>query len=157
MTDNTLTDWISSLSTFGAMVIAGVTAYLAYKQYLEPPSQEADPDSATDEAASDYRVCLVVFDTAKQKTQLKIKDKCLECWLLDKRIDKSKLQWTLANSEIERVLAEDDFVVIAGYKVRSGLFSLGRRRNWLYSKKLFPEPAYLHGELHELLKLAVSA
>ena len=75
---------------------------------VEPPSQEADPDSATDEAASGDRVSLVVFDTAKQKTQLKIKDKCLECWLLDKRIDKSKIQWTLANSEIERVLPQRD-------------------------------------------------
>ncbi len=43
-----------------------------------------------------------------------------------------------------------------GYKVRTGTFTLGPRRNWLYSKVLFPEPAYMSGVLKHLLVNASS-
>jgi hypothetical protein len=40
------------------------------------------------------------------------------------------------------------------YRASSGLFAIGRRKNWLYLKKLFPEPEYLHGTLTDLLEQA---
>lgn len=155
MAPTSITDWISALSAVGATIIAGVTAYLAYKQYLQPPSQEAEPDVASDEDAAIVKSSLVVFDTSKQRTLLKIEAQNLECWLRDKRAETDKHQWTLGKAEIQRIINESDLAVSPGYKAQTGLFKLGKRRNWLYSKKLFPEPDYLHGELSDLLKAAL--
>jgi hypothetical protein len=135
---SSITDWISALSAFAATLIAGVTAYLAYEQYLKPLAQEAEPDVAIDESASTLKSNLVVFETSKQRTELKIGQHGLECWLQDKRTKTHKHQWSLDKSEIQRIIEEKDFAVTPGYKAQTGLFRLGERRNWLYSKNYFP-------------------
>ena len=157
MEPSSITDWISALSALLGTLIAGVAAYLAYKQYLLPPAQESEPESADDQIASPVIDELTVFDTSKQRTLLKIRSKGLECWLMDKRTNTDKHQWTLGKSEIQSILDDRDFAVTPGYKAQTGLFKLGKRRNWLYSKKLFPEPDYLHGALHEILKGALQS
>ncbi|MEP2027924.1 MAG: hypothetical protein ABJI96_04335 [Paracoccaceae bacterium] len=59
--------------------------------------------------------------------------------------------WKIRN---QRIIDESDFDVTPGYKVQTGLFRSGKRRNWLYSKKLFPDPGYLRVELLETPKSA---
>lgn len=155
MTESSITDWISALSTLGATVIAGFMAFFAYKQYLQPPTQEVEPDLAKDDAAEAVKSQLVVFETSKQRTRLNVSPGGLECWLLNKRTDEDKHQWTIGKTEIQRIINDRDFEVTPGYKAQTGLFKLGKRRNWLYSKKLFPEPDYLHGELLDILRAAL--
>ncbi|KAF7766379.1 hypothetical protein PUND_a2196 [Pseudoalteromonas undina] len=43
-----------------------------------------------------------------------------------------------------------------GYKARTGTFTIGPRRNWLYTKSLFPEPDYLETVVKKLLENASS-
>lgn len=151
----TVTDWISAISALVATLITGFTAWFAYKQYLEPPKQEQDPDSAKDVAADLEKRDLTVFDTSKQRTLLKVAEHGLECWLPDKRTKSNKLQWTISKEELSSIITENDYIVTSGHKARTGLFKIGKRRNWLYSKNLFPEPEYLHGALSEIMKRAL--
>ena len=81
MVPTLITDWISALSAVGGTLIAVVAAYLVYKQYLQPLAQEAEPDVAIDGTAASMNSKLVVFDTSKQRTLLKIGSQGLECWL----------------------------------------------------------------------------
>ena len=154
---STITDWISASSALGATIIAGMTAYLAYKQYLRPLSQEAEPDAASDDTAADKKAELVVFETSKQRTKLTVQSRSLECWLLNKETSDDRHQWTLGATEIRRILDQRDVIVTPGYRSQTGLFKMGTKRNWLYSKKLFPDPDYLRGELHEILETALQA
>jgi hypothetical protein len=151
---SSITDWISALSAAVTTLIAAVTAYYAYRQYLQPLAQEAEPDVAIDKSASTLKSNLVVFETSKQRTELKIGPHGLECWLQDKSTKTPKHQWSLEKSKIQQIIAEKDFAVTPGYKAQTGLFRLGERRNWLYSKKLFPDPEYLRGELSDYLRAA---
>lgn len=157
MSDPSITDWIGAASSVVATVIAAVTAYLAYKQYLQPPKQEADPDTPQDVTATAPSPDTLVFRTSKQETRLTVSGAGLECHLLDKNSGQEKHQWTLAQSMCKQILDSGNYSVNAGYKARSGTFSIGPRRNWLYSKALFPEPDYLQGALSDLLKRASNA
>lgn len=156
MPQASIPEWISALSSLAATIIAGFTAYYAYQQYLLPPSQEAEPDRPNDQDAQAEQFELVVFETSKQQTLLKATQRGLECWLLNKRTSEDKHQWSIGRAEIARIVETDDVVVSSGYKAQTGLFKLGERRNWLYSKKLFPEPDYLHGALFEVLNKSLN-
>ena len=157
MPDPSITDWISAISSALATLVAAVAAYFAYKQYLQPPAQEPEPDEALAKAAEAEQAEVVVFRTKKQKTYFKITERGLECHLEDDRPDKGGHQWTLSTSQTREILATNDYSVNPGFKARSGTFSLGLRRNWLYSKALYPEPDYLHGTLQDLLTRASNA
>ena len=47
---------------------------------------------------------------------------------------------------------DDDLSVSTDYTENSGLFSLGKRKNWAYSKKLFPESEMLEAVLLKILR-----
>ncbi len=157
MSDPSITDWIGAASSVAATLIAAVTAYLAYKQYLQPPKQEADPDTPQDVTAAEPSPDTLVFRTSRQETRLTVSAAGLECHLLNKESGQEKHQWTLDPAMCTQILDSGNYTVNAGYKARSGTFSLGPRRNWLYSKALFPESDYLHGALTDLLKRASDA
>jgi hypothetical protein len=152
MTDPSITDWIFAVSSIIATIIAGVAAYYAYKQYLQPPVQEADPTKALDNEAETELTSVPVFETAKQLTTLKITSPGHECHLKDDDPKKGGLKWILSKDQIAKILANNTYAVNPRLEVRSGTFSVVPRRNWLYSKSLFPELDYLHGMLGDLLK-----
>jgi hypothetical protein len=154
MTDPSITDWISAVSSIFATLIAGAAAYFAYKQYLQPPVQEPDPTEAQVNDTETAPTSTPVFKTSSQLTTLQITSRGLECHLDDDRPGKGGLQWVLSKDQVSKILATHDYSVTPGAKARSGTFSVGPRRNWLYSKSLFPEPDYLHGTLADLLKRA---
>jgi hypothetical protein len=154
MAEPSITDWIGALSAAAGTAVAGVMAYLAYRQYLQPPEQEALPDVPVDAAAEPAAAEKVVFSTSKQETRLAITDDGLECHLRNFQRNTDKLQWRLSKELCGRILNGNSYFADPGYKARTGTFTLGDRRNWLYSKSLFPEPQYLHGELRDLLERA---
>ena len=155
MSDPSITDWISALSAGAGTAIAGVTAWLAYRQYLRAPVQEDDPEDASDAKAEPSVTEVIVFKTSKQTTRLKADKGEIQCHLDDTREGRGGPQWTLSRAELTTIIKEDLIVVRPGYKARTGVFDIGRKKNWLYSKKLFPEPAFLHGALTELVRTAI--
>ena len=147
-----ITDWISAGSSVIATLVAIVMAVLAYLQFLRAPRQEVETHESNDVIADTRLTQLLVFKTSKQKTHLRIVDGMIKCFLDDTRPNKGGHQWTLSRSQIKTILEKKDYHVNPGFKSRSGVFSLGPKKNWLYSKSIFPEPEYLYGALTELLK-----
>jgi len=130
-----------------------VMAILAYRTYLKTPKQETEAEKPSIEKTVDGKLTeLLVFKTSKQKTRLKATSQGVECYLEDVRRRKEDRQWTLSREEAAKILSTGSFSVNPGYKATVGVFSIGPRRNWLYSKNLFPEPDYLHGAIKQLLK-----
>ena len=148
-----IVDVVSKIAT---TVIAGFGAWVAYQTLMRTPVQEAEPEEAKiseEEIAVPSEV--VVFKTSKQTTRLRVTEKGLECHLEDRRPGKrGGHQWTLSKRQVKEILSSHDFRVYPSYKLYSGVFSIGPRKNWLYSKKLFPEPSLLELELERLLKKA---
>jgi hypothetical protein len=54
----------------------------------------------------------------------------------------SGLQWILTKGEAKEILSKGKYWVHPGCSLNSGVFSIGLRRNWLYSKQI-PEPNLL--------------
>ena len=144
---------VTQVATTG---IAGFGAWVAYQTLLRTPEQEPEPEKAeVTEAETRVPTQVNVFETSDQITYLKVTNDGLECYLDDSRPGKqSGHQWTLTKIQAEAILSKRDYRVYSGYKLRSGLFSIGPRRNWLYSKKLYPEPTLLELEIERLLEKA---
>ena len=150
--------FVDAVQVTTQMLVAGtavVTAWLAWRTYFRQPeqSQEEEPESAQASSGGRLRQ-LVVFKTPHQTTTLRVVDNGLECHLDDVREGKGGHQWTLTRAQGAEFLRLEQFKVTPGSKVAVGTFSIGPRRDWLYSKRLFPNPDYLHGSLKELLQNA---
>ena len=153
MPDN-LIDWVSVVTQVVTAGTALVMAVLGYRTYLQAPEQEAEPEGPSVEETEVNLTEEPVFWTSKQKTTLVVSAEGLECYLEDLKTGDSRKQWTLSPTQVNDVLTNGTYSVNPGYKSRTGTFSIGPRRNWLYSKKLFPEPEYLHGVIKQLLQSA---
>jgi len=154
----TFTNWVQVITQIVTAVTAVVMAFLGYKTYLQPPEQssENEPEEAVNAEAEEKLKSILVFKTSKQQTWLSISDQGLSCHIDDTREGKGGPQWTLIKTQAAEILNTNTYHVNPGYKVKTGTFTLGPRRNWLYSKVLFPEPDYLHGVLKQLLSNASS-
>lgn len=145
-----IVDVVSKIAT---TLIAGLGAWVAYQTLLRTPHQEAEPEEA-EVLEKDITVpsAVVVFKTSNQTTRLKVTESGLECYLEDSRKGKrSGHQWTLTKEQAKIILSSHDYRIYPGYKLYSGVFSIGPRKNWLYSKKLYPEPSLLELQLENLL------
>jgi hypothetical protein len=145
-----LVDIVSKIAT---TLIAGFGAWVAYQTLLKTPEQEAEPELA-DTTDRDVAIApeLKVFETSMQTTWLKNTAKGLECHIDERRPGKTGgHQWTIGIQAVKEILSNGDYSVNPGYKLSTGVFSIGSHRNWLYSKKLYPEPESLHFEIMRLL------
>lgn len=134
-------------------IIACFMGYFAWKTFLKIPAQVSEPEESEDvEADIGSLRSVVVFNTKKQTTTLKVSEDGLECYLKNKEEGEERLQWTISKSDASKYLERKQFNVYPGYRANSGTFSIGPKRNWLYSKKLFPEAIYLEDEIKSLLK-----
>lgn len=134
-----------------------VMAILAYRTYLRAPEQEeTEPENASVNQAEDSLREILLFRTSKQKTWLAVTEQGLSCRIDDTRQGKGGPQWVLSKVEAKAILESGAYHVNPGYKVRIGTFTIGPRRNWLYTKALFPEPDYLVTVLKKLLENASS-
>ncbi|CAM4098593.1 hypothetical protein [Pseudoalteromonas ostreae] len=151
--DMNFTEWVQVITQIVTAATAVVMAFLGYKTYLQPPEQssENEPDEAFSDDAEEKLKRILVFKTSKQKTWLSVSNQGLSCHIDDTRQGKGGPQWTLTRTQASEILNTNNYHVNPGYKVKTGTFTLGPRRNWLYSKVLFPEPDYLHGVLKQLL------
>lgn len=144
-----IADLISKIAQTG---IAGFGAWLAWRAFLKEDAQESEVinfELPVVDAPSELKI----FETSNQTTVLKKTASGIECHLNDRRPGKRQgNRWTLSPSMIDEILKNGDIYVNPGIKLRSGLLSIGVHSNWLYSKKLFPEPALLHHRVVELLR-----
>ena len=152
----TFVEWVQITTQIITAMTAFFMAVFAYKTYLRPPEQslEAEPDEASDEEADEELKETLVFETSRQKTWLSVTPQGLHCRIDDTRDGKGGPQWTLSKTQAAEILKSGAYHVNQGYKVKTGTFTLGPRRNWLYSKVLFPETDYLHGVLKQILENA---
>lgn len=137
----------------GTIVQSGVAVFLAiiaWKTFLREGVQEVtDEDALTSTKPSD----LLLFSTSKQKTWLRKTKAGIECHLEDERPGKSSgHRWTMAPHEVKKTVENSQIYVNPGYKLRTGLISIGRHSNWLYSKNLHPDPSELQSKVYALLK-----
>ena len=153
-----LDGWVQVITQIVTTVTAVVMAVLAYVNYLRPPEQatKEESDKAVDEAADEELSQVLVFKTSKQQTWFTATDQGIECRIDDTRPGRGGLQWVIPKRQAREILKMGTFFVNPGYKARTGTFTLGPKRNWLYSKSLFPEPEYLRGVLRQLLEGASS-
>lgn len=98
----------------------------------------------------------LVYRTSKQQTYLRVTARGLECHMYDDRPSKAGHQWTISKSQAAQILRENQVTVTPNYTTHSGLFTVGERRDWLYSMKLFPEPKMLEETLKQLLSDAAT-
>ena len=61
------------------------------------------------------------------------------------------IQWSLPLDNVGEIRARE-----RRDAKKTGLLDIGRRRNWLYSRRLFPEPRLLKQAIDELLETARS-
>jgi len=136
---------IQALAAVGTMIIAAITAWFAYKKFL---ASEILYQSMTPEDN------LVVFQTRNQTTELKATDTGLELFVHDNRPNKrSGRQWLLDGDKIKDILEKDDYSATDESKFNScGVFSIGPRKNWLYSKNLYKNKEDLVNDIQRLLK-----
>ncbi len=150
-------DWVAVFTNILTTLTAVIMAYFAWRTYLKTPEQEPEPNDKKANNDEDFSAKqLIVFKTSKQKTILKITSKGLECHLEDNRVGRGGHQWTIKKDDAKLILESSNYYVNSGYKVNTGTFSIGQRRNWLYSKKFFPEPEYLLAQLKDLLNKTIS-
>jgi len=155
--NNTILDWVNAVSQIIMALTTVVMGVLAYMTYLKSPRQK-DVSEEANPSLKDIDQHLteeVVFKTLKQTTRLRVTDKGLECHLNDTRPNKGGLQWIISKNECKKILENQNYSVNPGFRALSGRFNIGSRRNWLYSKNLFPEPDYLKAVIKELLNNAV--
>jgi hypothetical protein len=95
-----------------------------------------------------------VFETSEQTGWLEVTEKGLEYHLDDRRPGGRSRRWQLTRAEASEILSERNYQVDSKYTERSGLFSIGPRKNWLYSQRLYPKPDLLEVEIKRLLEEA---
>jgi hypothetical protein len=151
-------DTVQVITQIVTAVTAVVMAFFAYRTYLSAPDQESetDPESATDVEAAEELTEILVFKTANQKTFLALTNQGIECRIEDVRAGKGGPQWIISRANAAAILESRAYQVNPGYKVKTGMFSIGSRKNWLYTKSLFPDPDYLQSVLKKLLENACS-
>lgn len=147
-------DIVNVGSQIATTLIAGFGAWVAYQALLRTPVQEAEPEEPEiPEPETIAPKSVKVFETLNQKTWLKVTGAGLECHLEDTRPNRRNgLQWRFTREQAGEILNARDFRVYPGYRLYSGVFVIGPRRNWLYSKRLYPEPSLLESEIERLLR-----
>jgi hypothetical protein len=104
---------------------------------------ELSPSRAPDERVLGH---LLVFSTSRQRTWLVTTNRYLYCVLDGEKTREAGrlLQWRLALESAKPVVARRK-------NARIGLLSIGPRRNWLYSLKLFSTPESLEDSVRQMV------
>lgn len=97
-------------------------------------AEEYDPQRENVDNAE----ALLIFQTSRQQTWLVATNRRLYCVLDDLNRSFTRVQWSIrAETLCMNGRVTIDITTDNDYTARSGLLNIGRRRDWLYSKKLF--------------------
>ena len=128
-----------------------IMAIIAYFTYINTPRQKSETEKALSEKENE----VIVFKTKRQRTKIMLdKDKKkIICYLKDIKNNINDIQWTINQTQAKDILEKKNLSINSNYKVNVGTFSVGLHKNWLYSKKIFPDPKTLELKLYSLLKM----
>lgn len=135
----------------GATDPGGEAARELLRLGAEGPFTEAgirDLIAKSDQISSDEKVVqtLLLFETRTQHTWLIATNKQLFCVLDDEktRYNNRMIQWRMPLDHAAPVVA-------VAHRQRSGKVNIGDKRNWLYSRKLFPTPGMLEERIAKMV------
>ena len=74
----------------------------------------------------------------------------------DQRAGRGGHQWSIGPQALRQILSSGSYHVYPGHRTDSGKFTIGRRRNWLYSQRLFPEADMLQDALRDVIEAAIA-
>jgi len=99
---------------------------------------------------------IVVLSRDNQTTELRVTKAGLELYLHDVRPRPDRgLRWRLPAVELEDILKRGRITIRDSRMPGLGFFDIGPRKDWYYSKELFPKPLQLHAEIRKLIELAI--
>lgn len=125
----------ASISTMVQTTIAGFVAWYGYRKYLSEETIEP----------SDERI--QIFVTSKQTTELRVTDRGLECHIFDIRNGRGGHQWTQSKAQCTNVKVTSNAT-----SSKAGRVTIGARKQWLYSHKLWQNPADLENAIMKLVE-----
>jgi len=114
----------------------GTDEFKSPEEIVELIRTSAECDSQQEDIAS--AEALLIFQTSKQQTWLVATRSRLYCVIDDLNKSFTRVQWAIS---ADTLVAGDTLAVEITTRSRSGrtgLLNIGPRRNWLFSKKLFP-------------------
>ena len=132
-----------------------VRAAFSSSRVADPP--ELSPTSQHSTSASSSPSELLVFKTKNQQTLLRTTSNGLECYLEDIRTNRREHKWTVSSAQAASILRSGEVSIQENYTKNSGLFTIGPRKNWMYSKRLFPQPTSLRDALKKQLQAVTNA
>lgn len=145
-------------------VLVAVGTWVGWKTFFGSSVQKSESERETEEpsvierSTGKFKDELIVFETKQQRTTLRATHNGLECILRDSRQGKvSGRQWLLTSENLERIRNEKDYRVVPGLKLRTGVFSIGPRRNWLYTKTLHPDSVALERQIGEIIDKSIES
>jgi hypothetical protein len=81
---------------------------------------------------------LLIFQTSRQQTWLVATNRRLYCILDDLNKGFTQVQWTIPKNELVDERGRIIVPMATGHKTdKTGLLDIGKRHNWLFSKRLF--------------------
>lgn len=130
-------NWDAVSGVLGGMqtIITGFVAWYGYKKYLSEETIEP----------SDERI--QIFVTSKQTTELRVTDSGLECHIFDIRNGRGGHQWTQSKAQCTNVKVTSNAT-----SSKAGRVTIGDRKQWLYSHKLWQNPADLENAIMKLVE-----
>jgi hypothetical protein len=119
------TEIVNSIAGIITAATAILAAYIAWRKFIKEESRTSTLNRMT------------IFEWSKQSAELRATESGLEYHLTDTRSNRDKkITWTIPVDELDeakrniRVYPSDDYP-------EWGLFAIGRKMDWYYSKKLF--------------------
>jgi hypothetical protein len=176
---NLISQIIGNTTAIVVAIATVVGVVITYRQYKKEPEEESTPEEPMPEPdppaqlaepplpplpinppppnlGSEWPSEIVVFDTKKQTTTLRRTIRGLECYLQDKRTGAPAAhQWTLGPKQLRQALLPGQITVDPNHKPTIGKFKMGTRREWLYSKRLFPDPEHFEKILRDYASVIV--
>jgi len=114
----------------------GTEEFKSPEEIIELIRTSAEFDTQREDTTS--AEALLIFQTSKQQTWLVATRARLYCVLDDLNKSFTRVQWSIP---ADSLVADDKIAVEISARdksERTGLLNVGKRRNWLFSKKLFP-------------------
>ena len=95
--------------------------------------------------------CLLFFATQLQRTWLVATSERLYCFLDDVRKPKPLLQWVLEKETLSNPSGLNIVVLPESRSPEAGLLNIEDKKNWLYSKELYPKETELEHKVRTLI------
>ena len=136
---NSISEAITALGSLITAFTAVLAGYIAWKKFVKEDAKTATPN------------ILSIFEWEKQSAELRATKEGLEYYLYDVRPNRDKGNlWTLPIDRLKD--ARENINVSHSTRYPEwGLFSIGEKTDWYYSRKLFKSEEAFKNEIKDLI------